>query len=124
MVNTYFAAKSDMASCLVPELNQLCLDQVRQTLVKKLTRPGVIILGAQWNCLNETVLLNTQNIETYVLGTQKSCLNVTVLLSSHSIWFWLGDMKHDSSLGTLIWRTVKLVCRCQLDIFLTGGQGQ
>ena len=30
MVNTYFAAKKDMASCLVPELNQLCIDQVRE----------------------------------------------------------------------------------------------
>ena len=29
MVNTYFAAKKDMASCLVPELNQLCIDQVK-----------------------------------------------------------------------------------------------
>ena len=29
MVNTYFAAKKDMASWLVPELNQLCIDQVK-----------------------------------------------------------------------------------------------
>lgn len=29
MVNTYFAAKKDMASCLDPELNKLCIDQVR-----------------------------------------------------------------------------------------------
>ena len=71
--------------CLLPYL--LCdtrsLDKCAQLifLFVLISQPKHMLLGTQKNCLDETVLLSTQNI-ICVEGTQKNCLDETVLLNT------------------------------------------